>query len=59
MMDKEDLEKELEKSEKGVVVTIINQTSKPLSFDGTRHPHGKFKTRPPKSISPKVFHIII
>lgn len=54
-MEKEDLERDLEKAEKGVVVTIFNQTGKPLHVDGTKHPHGKFRARPPKVIAPKVY----
>lgn len=54
-MDKEELERELEKAEKGCVITVINQSSLPLSYDGSKHPHGKFKARPPKTIVPRVF----
>ena len=53
----QDLERDLEKAEKGVVVTIINQTAKPLTHDASKHPHGKFKARPPKIIAAKVCRI--
>ena len=53
-MDKEDLERELEKAEKGCVITVVNQSSLPLNFDGSKHPHGKFKAKPPKTIISRV-----
>jgi hypothetical protein len=53
-MEKEELERELEKAEKGCVITVINQSSLPLSFDGSKHPHGKFKAKPPKAIPARV-----
>lgn len=55
-MEKEELERELEKAEKGCVITVINQSSLPLSFDGSKHHHGKFKAKPPKAIVAKVFY---
>jgi hypothetical protein len=54
-MEKEELERELEKAEKGCVITVINQSTLPLNLDGSKHSHGKFKTKPPKTIVARVF----
>jgi hypothetical protein len=56
-MEKEDLERELEKAEKGCVITIINQSSHPLVYDGSKASHGKFKAKPPKIIIARVWQL--
>lgn len=53
-MDKEELERELEKAEKGCVITVVNQSSTPLHLDSSKHQHGKFKAKPPKTIIARV-----
>lgn len=53
-MDKDELERELEKAEKGCVITVVNQSSFPLILDSTKHGHGKFRAKPPKTIIARV-----
>lgn len=53
MKNEDDLQIKLPKGSKGLIISVINQTTNPLSLSSVKVSHGKLYTKPSKQVSSK------